>query len=864
MVLGMLLAVTFCFDGVFASTTVQEHQISDPVPVYVDDNGIMRSTETDEEIAYFGVNYSPPFAHSYRAMKLLGKNHKEEIDKDVYHFARMGMDAFRIHIWDTEISDSLGNLIQNEHLDLLDYMLAKLDERDIKVILTPFTFYDNAYPDGATPTPGFANYISKSEAPLNPEFMPVLKRYLEQFLNHTNPYTGKTYREDPNIIATEIINEPTHGGDYEPITDFVNELADHVRQIGWEKPVFYNISQNPGVTDAVMNADIDGVAFQWYPGGLVGGEEIRRNYMPYIDEYAIPFGDKGPMQNKARMVYEFDSADLMYTYAYPLMARSFREAGFQWATQFAYDPLAIAFANSDYPTHYLNMIYTPAKSVSMLIASEVFRQQPLYESTGTFPDNMEFGDFRLSHEENLAEMNSSTAFYYTKDTETEPRERSELEHIAGTGNSPVVQYEGTGVYFLDKLEEGIWRLEVMPDVVSVSDPFEAPAFDKHVSVIEWHNREMNIDLPDLGEEFQVEPLNDGNSYADEAQRGTFKIEPGAFLLTRKGTSNQNWNADSEFANIRIGEYVAIQPTSENVTVRHKSVQTAEAGQDIEITATVAGLEPGATVRLLGFSDTFTSVDREMEEISAFQYRAVIPAESVEAGMIDYWISVEQDDETVSFPGSHKGSPYDWNYYHDEKWQIEVYGDHSPVQIFDARSDFQNINTAFSTWQNEQYRRELIATDRPGGFAFNVYTEDLEPISNQALGWSLFVADAVQARSTTVRDAESLVVHGKSAVDGPSDIKVILIDRNGSAFSASMTLSENTDQMSIPFSQFSQDKFMLLPRPYPPFMPFWFESDQARDLQPDLIEEIQILTGYGFEKLDQPVPAGFEIEAVWIQ
>ncbi len=72
------------------------------------------------------------------------------------------------------------------------------------------------------------------------------------------------------------------------------------------------------------------------------------------------------------MVYEFDAGDVMQPIMYPAMARSYRTAGFQWATQFAYDPMATAYANTEYQTHYLNLAYTPSKAISLLIASKHF------------------------------------------------------------------------------------------------------------------------------------------------------------------------------------------------------------------------------------------------------------------------------------------------------------------------------------------------------------------------------------------------------------------------------------------------------------------------------------------------------------
>ena len=80
------------------------------------------------------------------------------------------------------------------------------------------------------------------------------------------------------------------------------------------------------------------------------------------------------------MIYEFDPADIMYSYMYPAMVRTFRTAGFQWITQFAYDPIDLAFANTEYQTHFLNLAYTPNKAISMKIAAEAARSLKRGES----------------------------------------------------------------------------------------------------------------------------------------------------------------------------------------------------------------------------------------------------------------------------------------------------------------------------------------------------------------------------------------------------------------------------------------------------------------------------------------------------
>jgi hypothetical protein len=177
---------------------------------------------------------------------------------------------------------------------------------------------------------------------------------------------------DPDVIAVELNNEPGHSGSKQDVTNYINRLVAAMRTVGWTKPLYYNIAQNPFYADAVSRADIDGVSFQWYPTGLVANQEVKGNFLPNVDHYTIPFDTIPQYRNKSKMVYEFDAADVLQSCMYPAIARSFREAGFQWATQFAYDPTALAYANTEYQTHYLNLLYTPSKAISLLNCIQSF------------------------------------------------------------------------------------------------------------------------------------------------------------------------------------------------------------------------------------------------------------------------------------------------------------------------------------------------------------------------------------------------------------------------------------------------------------------------------------------------------------
>lgn len=546
-------ALAIVSGSIFAQVKAPEANLSG---IYAGKDGIFRWKNSGREAAFFGVNYTVPFAYGYRSHRRLGINPEEAITQDVYHLARLGVNAFRVHVWDTEISDSLGNLKNNEHLRLFDYLLSRLEDKGIYILITPIAFWGNGYPDKDEKTGSFSELYGKERALREESAFEAQERYLKQFFNHVNPYTGKRYSDDPWIIAAEINNEPHHSGSKARTTEYIDRMRMAIKSTGWSKPLFYNISESPAYADAVAASGVDGFSFQWYPTGLVAGHELKGNYLPNVDRYVTPFDTISSFRTKPRMVYEFDAADVMQPIMYPAMARSFRTARFQWATQFAYDPMATAYANTEYQTHYLNLAYTPAKAMSLLIAGEVFKTTPSGKSYGTYPEDSTFGAFKVSYRHQLSEMNTLLKFYYSNSTSDKPVNPKALEHVAGVGSSTVVSYSGSGAYFLDKVMDGVWRLEVMPDVVQLKDPFGSPSLEREVRRTVYKVHAFQIALPDLGASFTVRGVNQGNLFNGDATRGKVAVRPGTYILQRKGQRLWVPGAKERIGYIGINEFVA--------------------------------------------------------------------------------------------------------------------------------------------------------------------------------------------------------------------------------------------------------------------------------------------------------------------
>ena len=212
--LSCLLAAT-----VMGTMSARAEKVADrqSYKIYVDKEGVMRRSDNKEEVSYYGTNYTAPFAYSYRALGYLGKDRKRAIDRDIYHIARLGLNAFRLHLWDAELADSSGNLLNNDHLDLLDYTIAEFEKRGIDIILTAQTNFGNGYPEKNIDTGAFTYDYDKCNIHDDPEAQKIQSRYLDQLARHVNPsgswsagYSNTPLAEDEIMWSSSEISLLTY------------------------------------------------------------------------------------------------------------------------------------------------------------------------------------------------------------------------------------------------------------------------------------------------------------------------------------------------------------------------------------------------------------------------------------------------------------------------------------------------------------------------------------------------------------------------------------------------------------------------------------------------------------------------------
>ena len=847
----------------------------------VDNKGVIRDTRTREEGAWFGVNYTAPFAHAYRQLHRLGADIKQTIDKDTYHLARMGVNAYRIHVWDYEITDEQGNLLDNEHLDLFDYLIARLEDRGINVILTMILGGNNGYPEPGEVLPGFSGRMSKAFATSDPEAAVIEENYIRNFLNHHNPYTGHQTKADPMIVGFEINNEPTNSAPPKETTAFVDRMIKAVRNTGCKKPVFYNVSHNFQNTQAFYDSKMDGGTFQWYPTGLVANFTRRGNFLPNVEAYKIPFDGIRNFNKKARIVYEFDAADQWAAYLYPAIVRSFREAGFQWVTFFAYDPIDMAQINTEYQTHYLNLAYTPSKAISFKIAAEAMRSLPRGSSWGRYPESNHFGDFYVEYDRDLSVMNTPEKYYYSNPNDIAPKNPAALQSVAGVGTSPVVRYEGTGAFFLDKVADGIWRLEVMPDQVLLSDPFAKASPRKEVNTILWSEWPMTIDLPDLGEDFSFREIDVWTARQGTASGKTLQVIPGTWLLARRGVSTESVDIESKLGNIRLNEFVAPGPRQKTLQVLHESIPAASAGKDLTISARVIGpSKPDSVIlyssalaermpaRTGGARGAMRAPTRRMERSSAYTYEAVIPADKVVPGPLQYYIIAYKNGVATTYPGGAAGLPGDWDFYNASQIYsttvepagkgILVYGpacfDKAEAYGVKLRNVRKSLAPAAVPGAAEATRLEAMQMNIPG-FA---PAQPQAPQEGEAF-LRLFIKDLVAGRKAELSACKTLCIQLDGS-EGLNSLRAGFITKDGFCYKAEVPCRNGV--VEIPLASLRLSDTAIRPETYPGFLPDYFVPDPAL-ATPFRAQDIEFFE-IGTPTLSSAAAWSLNITSCWLQ
>lgn len=771
--------------------------------VYQDHSGTIRWKSNKKEIALFGANYCLPSACDFRAASYVGGDLKQMIVEDMQHFKRMSWEGLRLCFWgDSENSDINGNLINNVHLDLLDYLIAEATKQHIYMLFSPIVTYSSQFPESFDDSglKGFARHYQKAELYNNEQAVKAQENYLRQLLCHRNPYTGRCLKDEPNILFIELINEPAqHTEDIPGTVRYINRLHDAVRSVGCKKITFYNVSQDYDIAPAIRQSKVQGSTHAWYPTALNSGHTRQGNILLLTDRYEQMLNPN--LNGKAKLVYEFDTPDVEAGYVIPAMVREYRRGGIQFATHFSYDMQQTASRNLGWQTHYMNMVNTPSKAISGIIAAEVMRRIPRGTHYGYYPDNNKFGDFRVSYEEKLSELNSNDMFYYSNNTTTSPKDKQRLSHIVGCGSSPVIKYDGTGIYFLDKDSRGEWTLEIYPDIMNLEDPFNAPNKDKIVRAAVSRKRTMELHLPDIDTCLQV--------------------TPGKYIIGRKHISKSNEKL--LFKEDTISDWKV---------VNHTQPETARKNNFVFKCDVFGPQEPKDVILYLLSSSRWGATKIQMHHCGGFTYQAEINTKDKDLGLLFYHIGIETQNESLLFPANTKSVPGKWDYYNQEKYSLLLTNDSTSLSLLNPIQDIDKIRMTRTNHFSPKGKVTLSTIGEELNPAILLETPSLEHKADYKypcdISISFYIGNKLDFRPISQITPKALRIKAKG-MNKTHEAICCLIDKNGYAYGAPIHLNtEGLSDIEIPVSKLVPVKAAMLPQDWPAVNSYWYPNSTKKN------------------------------------
>jgi hypothetical protein len=835
-------------------------------PVYRDDRGVVRWRDDRSEVSLFGANYVIG-ASDWRAAGYVGADRKRMVTEDMAHFARMGWDGIRLTFWgDWDAADSAGNLLANDKLDLLDWLVAQARERGVYMLFSPIQLYGSNWPDAQSDAsaPGFGRHFGRERMGRDPAAIAAQANYLRQILEHVNPYTGVAYKDEPAIVFIELVNEPWHHPEDLPGSiAYLNALTDAVRATGCTKLVFYNISQDFRIGTAILRSRVQGITFGWYPTGLVAGHELPGNYLRGVDDF--PDMRRPELARLPRIVYEFDSPDTRSATMYPAMARTYRSVGAQFAAMFSYDMLPTASRNLGWQTHYMNLVYTPRRTMSAVIAAEAMRRLPRGQDYGPYPRNTRFGDFRISHEEDVAELVARDAFLHAGTTRSTPPAPAELRRVAGYGSSPVVAYAGEGVWFLDRVRPGVWRLEVYPDAVPVRDAFEPQNPAKIVTRAISRAWPMTVTLPDLGASFTVQPLTAGPAAPSQAAGGRFTVTPGVYVLSASGPVDAA-TLPSPVPGLALAEYHGPPADTVPLVVTPLAPPQVLAGRDAELRVRIVDTTPPDSATLFlrpaagGWYRPYA-----LRPAGAYDYAATVPAAHLAEGPAEFVVTTYRGSRPTTWPEGLDRRPWDWDYYGSTSWPLEVVGARTPLRLFDA-ADARRL--AFSRI-GDAGRRGLFRVGMSGATGRPVFHLELPERASGPEGRdytaSLVIAERIRARGEAIGQADAVTLRARG-LGARQMLHLSLMEDDGTTWTAAIPLDSGWTERTLPLSAFAVGRGVLLPQGFPGEWNYWVGPAAGRGaagdtIRPAHIERVQL--SLRREDGVTVTPGSYGVEVEWV-
>jgi hypothetical protein len=240
----------------------------------------------------------------------------------------------------------------------------------------------------------------------------------------------------------------------------------------------------------------------------------------------------------------------------------------------------------------------------------------------------------------------------------------------------------------------------------------------------------------------------------------------------------------------------------------------------------------------------------MEDRAAYSYSAPIPAEMLTAGFLSYHIIVKhQEEDYTTYPAGKTGRPFDWDFYDKTIFQVRVVPKSNPIHLFNATKDSDLL---VKEWRNSF---QLVPTKNDGEAEYQMNIEKLSepdienPNAKPIYDYSFkhFILDKIKGRKNDLTLMKDLVFKGRSLNNKPCKLQIAFVMDDGSSFGNTIEIDTESTDYKISLSNLKPVKTVTLPRPYPSFLPYYFEHNLSSEFDITKVESIQFSIGPGISE-----------------
>jgi hypothetical protein len=282
-------------------------------------------------------------------------------------------------------------------------------------------------------------------------------------------------------------------------------------------------------------------------------------------------------------------------------------------------------------------------------------------------------------------------------------------------------------------------------------------------------------------------------------------------------------------------------------------------------ATVVAPSEPESVELNLFSAGVRPQVIRMTKTKGYGYSAAVPEQLLCEGFLKYFISVKENGVVHSFPSGMEGHPGDWDFYDENPFQVTVVAATKPVYLLEAMTDADALS-------RQWMRGSSLQPSSPGKAELLVKIEKLaiaDPENRQGKKYQdysmrYFFGQKVEARKQDIPSKTRMVFKGRSLDESVCQLQLALITKGGEAFGSVLDIGTDPGEYSLSLAELKPIKLVSLPRPYPTFLPYYFERNGAVNLDLNAIETLQISIGPGIPENSLEKSHGVAIESVRLE